>query len=142
MLAYSQCGSSRLFTRPALNENCVYHVGVGLMHSVTTACPVNDGSKSAPHGEQDQLTIVQTYMLRILSSKGRRAVTAIVREGRTCNPPGMERLKDIVMNFKSLTGSDKWLLGSLMLLVFRPALVSVDSMVSPSGECSILKVSA
>ena len=81
-------------------------------------------------------------MLQILSPKGRRAITAIVREGRTLYPPGTERLKDIVTNYKSLTGSDKWLLGSLMLLVFRPALVSVESMVSPPGECWSVEVSA
>ncbi|CBN75890.1 hypothetical protein Esi_0186_0058 [Ectocarpus siliculosus] len=43
-------------------------------------------------------------------------------------PAGTERLKDIVSNYSSLTGSDKWTLQSIMLLVFRPVLVMKKNM--------------
>ncbi|CAN0333794.1 unnamed protein product, partial [Scytosiphon promiscuus] len=45
-------------------------------------------------------------------------------------PPGTEQLKDIVTNYSSLTGSDKWTLQSMMLLIFRVVLADVDAMVS------------
>ena len=69
-------------------------------------------------------------MLAALNKKGQAMVSAVVREGRTLYPPGEDRLKNIVTNYTSLTGSDKWLLGSIMLLVFRPLLVDVSAMVS------------
>ncbi|CAN0353701.1 unnamed protein product, partial [Scytosiphon promiscuus] len=43
-------------------------------------------------------------------------------------PPGTEQLKDIITNYSSLTGSDKWTLQSMMLLVFRAVLVNVEAM--------------
>ncbi|CAM9764312.1 unnamed protein product, partial [Ectocarpus sp. 4 AP-2014] len=43
-------------------------------------------------------------------------------------PAGTERLKDIVTNYSSLTGSDKWTLQSIMLLVFRPVLQDLRAM--------------
>ena len=61
-------------------------------------------------------------------------VSAIVREGRTLYPPGAEPLKNIVTNYSSLTGSDKWLLSSLMLLIFRPLLVNTESMVRIANQ--------
>lgn len=75
-----------------------------------------------------------SYILGILNGDGRRLVAAIVREGRKLYPPGTERLKDIVTNYKCLTGSDKWLLGSLMLLVFQSLLVRVNAMVRGTGR--------
>lgn len=74
--------------------------------------------------------MAQKFVLSILNSRGKLMVSATVREGRTLYPPGEDRLKNIVTNYTSLTGSDKWLLGSIMLLVFRPLLVDVEAMVS------------
>ena len=80
--------------------------------------------------QQGQLALAQKYALSVLNSAGKRMVSATVREGTTLYPPGEDRLKNIVTNYTSLTGSDKWLLGSIMLLVFRPLLVDVEAMVS------------
>ncbi|CAN0317615.1 unnamed protein product, partial [Ectocarpus sp. 6 AP-2014] len=49
--------------------------------------------------------------------------------GHALYPPREKPLKDIVTNYSSLTGSNKWLLSSIMLLVFRQVLQSSWSMV-------------
>lgn len=49
-------------------------------------------------------------------------------------PPGTSQLKSIVDNYTSLTGSDKWTLQSIMLLVFRPVLHDIRSMVRGGGD--------
>ncbi|CAN0435759.1 unnamed protein product, partial [Pylaiella littoralis] len=54
----------------------------------------------------------------------------MAQEAGQLYPPGTNQLKDIVANYSSLTGSDKWTLQSIMLLVFRPVLEDVRSMVS------------
>ena len=86
---------------------------------------------------QGQLTLAQKFFLSILNLKGKRMVSATIQEGTTLYPPGEDRLKNIVTNYASLTGSDKWLLGSIMLLVFRPLLVDVSAMVSAIGPSKL-----
>ncbi|CAN0450034.1 unnamed protein product, partial [Pylaiella littoralis] len=46
----------------------------------------------------------------------------MAQEAGQLYPPGTNQLKDIVANYSSLTGSDKWTLQSIMFLVFRPVL--------------------
>ncbi|CAN0292731.1 unnamed protein product, partial [Ectocarpus sp. 12 AP-2014] len=48
--------------------------------------------------------------------------------GSSIYPVGEAPLKDIVTDYASLTGSNKWLLASIMLLVFRPVLHSAASL--------------
>ena len=67
-------------------------------------------------------------------------VSATIQEGTTLYPPGEDRLKNIVSNYTSLTGSDKWLLGSIMLLVFRPLLVDVEAMVGAMGSIQLWRL--
>lgn len=76
----------------------------------------------------------------MLNHTGRRMVSATIQEGTTLYPPGEDRLKNIVSNYTSLTGSDKWLLGSIMLLVFRPLLVDVEAMVSAMGSIQLWRL--
>lgn len=86
---------------------------------------------------QGQLTLAQKFFLSMLNLQGKRMVSATIQEGTTLYPPGEDRLKNIVANYASLTGSDKWLLGSIMLLVFRPLLVDVSAMVSAIGPSKL-----
>lgn len=74
--------------------------------------------------------LIQPYLISLLNRSGRKLVSAIVRQGSTLYPAGARRLKDIVSNYSSLTGSHKWLLASIMLLVFRPVLQSTVSLVN------------
>ncbi|CAN0045642.1 unnamed protein product [Pylaiella littoralis] len=46
----------------------------------------------------------------------------MAQEAGQLYPPGTNQLKDIVANYSSLTGSEKWTLQSIVLLVFRPVL--------------------
>ncbi|CAB1108696.1 unnamed protein product [Ectocarpus sp. CCAP 1310/34] len=74
--------------------------------------------------------LCQVSCLEMLSTQGRRLVSAVVAQNLSLvYPAGTERLKDIVSNYSSLTGSDKWTLQSIMLLVFRPILANVGAMV-------------
>lgn len=71
----------------------------------------------------------QKFMIELLSSAGRKLVIAIMGQKHTLFPYGTEPLKCIVTAYTSLTGSDKWVLASIMLLVFKPLLQDVDTMV-------------
>ncbi|CAN0552262.1 unnamed protein product, partial [Ectocarpus sp. 12 AP-2014] len=74
--------------------------------------------------------LCQVFLLEMLSTRGRRLVSAVMSQTSSLlYPAGTERLKDIVTNYSSLTGSDKWTLQSIMLLVFRPVLEDVRAMV-------------
>ncbi|CAN0301776.1 unnamed protein product [Ectocarpus sp. 6 AP-2014] len=74
-------------------------------------------------------SLVQSFILTRLIPAGRKLVSAIIREhGHALYPRREAPLKDIVTNYSSLTGSNKWLLSSIMLLVFRPVLQSSWSM--------------
>lgn len=42
--------------------------------------------------------------------------------GNNLYPPAEARLKDIVNDYASLTGTNKWLLASIFLLVIRPVI--------------------
>lgn len=80
---------------------------------------------------QGSCQLCQVSCLEMLSTQGRRLVSAVVAQNPSLlYPAGTERLKDIVTNYSSLTGSDKWTLQSIMLLVFRPVLANVGAMVS------------
>ena len=80
---------------------------------------------------QNVQSLVQTFILTRLNKSGRQLVSAIIREhGQAIYPPSEKPLKDIVTNYCSLTGSNKWLLSSVMLLVFRLILQSPSSLVS------------
>ncbi|CAN0307269.1 unnamed protein product, partial [Ectocarpus sp. 4 AP-2014] len=61
--------------------------------------------------------------------------------GSSIYPVGEAPLKDIVTDYASLTGSNKWLLASIMLLVFRPVLHSAASLEKYvlAHECAELK---
>lgn len=52
-------------------------------------------------------------------------------------PPGTRRLKCIITNYVSLTGSDKWTLQSIMLIVFRVILADVQAMVGCNHDGGI-----
>ncbi|CAB1112960.1 unnamed protein product [Ectocarpus sp. CCAP 1310/34] len=79
---------------------------------------------------QGSCQLCQVSCLEMLSTQGRRLVSAVVAQNPSLlYPAGTERLKDIVTNYSSLTGSDKWTLQSIMLLVFRPILANVGAMV-------------
>lgn len=95
---------------------------------------------------------MQTFMLELLSNDGRGLVMSVMAQRNTLYPPGAEPLKCIVTNYSSLTGSDKWVLASFMLFVFKPVLQDVESMVRdvvwsgvganiPAGiSCSVVRV--
>ncbi|CAM9534271.1 unnamed protein product [Hapterophycus canaliculatus] len=77
-----------------------------------------------------QCQLCQVFFLEMLSRKGCRLLSAIMaQESALLYPPGTEKLKDIVTNNTSLTGSDKWTLQSMMLLLFRMVLPDVPAMV-------------
>lgn len=81
--------------------------------------------------EQNAQALVQKFVLGILNAHGRTLMSAVMRQrdGNNLYPPGEAPLKCIVTDYSSLTGSNKWLLASIMLLVFRPVLQSCASMV-------------
>ena len=72
---------------------------------------------------------MQTFLLELLSTDGRTLIMSVMAQGNTLYPPGTEPLKCIVTNYSSLTGSDKWVLASFMLFVFKPVLQDLTSMV-------------
>lgn len=78
---------------------------------------------------QGTTTNMQTFFLELLSTDGRKLVMSVMAQRNTLYPPGVAPLKCIVSNFSSLTGSDRWVLASFMLLVFKPVLQDLDSMV-------------
>ncbi|CAN0172214.1 unnamed protein product, partial [Scytosiphon promiscuus] len=76
-----------------------------------------------------QCSLCQGFNLGLLSTRGEHLVSAIMgQESSLLYPPGTEKLKNIVTNYISLTGSDKWTLQSIMLLVFRIILQDVPAM--------------
>ncbi|CAB1106243.1 unnamed protein product [Ectocarpus sp. CCAP 1310/34] len=76
-----------------------------------------------------QSQLCQIFFLEMLSTAGRRLVGAIMAQKPSLlYPPGTGKIKDIVTNYASLTGSDKWTLQSIMLLVFRMVLQNVPAM--------------
>ncbi|CAN0288031.1 unnamed protein product, partial [Scytosiphon promiscuus] len=76
-----------------------------------------------------QCQLEQLFSLELLSKRGQALVQAIMAQPHgLLYPPGTEQLKDIVTNYSSLTGSDKWTLQSMMLLIFRVVLADVDAM--------------
>lgn len=84
-----------------------------------------------PVAPQNAQSLIQSDILSGLNMEGKRLISAIVREhGNAIYPPHEKPLKDIVCSYSSLTGSNKWLLSSIMLLVFRLVLQSPASMVS------------
>ncbi|CAB1109697.1 unnamed protein product [Ectocarpus sp. CCAP 1310/34] len=65
----------------------------------------------------------------MLSTTGRRLVSAIMAQKPSLlYPPGTRKLKDVVTNYASLNGSDKWTLQSIILLIFRMVLQDVSAM--------------
>ncbi|CAM9711111.1 unnamed protein product [Laminaria digitata] len=75
--------------------------------------------------------LVQTFFLGLVNPVGRLLISGMLRQRSTLYPPGAAPLKGIVTNYPSLTGSNKWLLSSIMLLVFRSVLLqSTKSLVS------------
>lgn len=106
--------------------------------SAAARCLAHDAEKNVLPHDQGQRTVAQSYMLDILSFTGKRVVAAIIRKERIVYPPGAERLKDVVTNETSLTESDRWLFGSLLLLVFRLVLYNGAKMVSaPCGRLTV-----
>jgi len=72
--------------------------------------------------------VLSFFFSEILSKKGRERVRSIMADP-SIYPPGARKLKDPVSNLSAYTASDKWLLGSIALLVLRPIFSSVQSMV-------------
>ncbi|CAN0319875.1 unnamed protein product, partial [Ectocarpus sp. 6 AP-2014] len=73
----------------------------------------------------------QVFLLELLSTQGRRLVQSVMAQPPSLlYPPGTEPLKDIVTNYSSPTGSDKWTLQSMLLLVSRPVLQDVESLLN------------
>lgn len=81
---------------------------------------------------------MQTFFLELLSTDGRSLVMSIMAQKKTLYPPGAEPLKCIVTNYSSLTGSDKWVLASFMLFVFKPVLQDLPSMVRDVLLCTVV----
>ncbi|CAB1099245.1 unnamed protein product [Ectocarpus sp. CCAP 1310/34] len=82
-----------------------------------------------------QSQLCQVFFLEMLSDSGRRLVSAIMAQKPSLlYPPGTRKLKDVVTNYVSVNGSDKWTLQSIMLLVFRMVLQDVLAM----GDTSAL----
>lgn len=81
---------------------------------------------------QNAQALVQKYLIALLNNKGRELISATMRQrkGNNLYPPGAEPLKDPVADYSSLTGSDKWLLASIVLLVFRAVFHTTATMVS------------
>lgn len=69
------------------------------------------------------------FFLGLLNEAGKQAISSVVRQGSALYPPAASRLKDPCSNYSSLKGTDKWLLGSILLLVARPVLHDVPSLV-------------
>lgn len=79
---------------------------------------------------QGSCQLCQVFCLQMLSTAGKQLVQSnMAQKASLLFPPGTESLPDIVTNYSSLKGSDKWTLQSIMLLVFRPVLRDVRSMV-------------
>lgn len=79
---------------------------------------------------QGSCQLCQFFCLQMLSTAGKQLVQSnMAQKASLLFPPGTESLPDIVTNYSSLKGSDKWTLQSIMLLVFRPVLRDVRSMV-------------
>ncbi len=78
---------------------------------------------------QGAQTLAQVSFLGLLNEAGREAISAVVRQGTALYPPAASRLKDVCSNYSSLKGSDKWFLASILLLVARPVLHDVMSLV-------------
>lgn len=82
---------------------------------------------------QNAQALVQRFLIGLLNTEGRRLISATLRQregGSSIYPVGEAPLKDIVTDYASLTGSSKWLLASIMLLMFRPVLHNAASLVS------------
>lgn len=80
-------------------------------------------------GTQGAQALAQVFFLGLLNDAGREAISAVVRQGNALYPPAAPRLKDITSNYSSLKGTDKWFLASILLLVTRPVLHDVTSLV-------------
>lgn len=70
-----------------------------------------------------------------LSKHGKPLIASRARDP-TLRIPGSEPIKDIVREggWASQTGMDVWRLGGVSLLLFRPILCDVESMVSGNGQ--------
>ncbi|CAM9995492.1 unnamed protein product, partial [Hapterophycus canaliculatus] len=85
----------------------------------------------------------QMFCLEMLSARGSRLVQSIMAQlSGLLYPPGTEQLKDIITNYSSLTGSDKWTLQSMMLLVFRVVLGNVEAKVHNCHKAEIKELKA
>ncbi|CAM9224271.1 unnamed protein product, partial [Hapterophycus canaliculatus] len=90
-----------------------------------------------------QCQLCQLFSLELLSTRGRWLIQAIFAQpSGLLYPPGTEQLKDIVTNHPSLTGSDKWTLQSMMLLIFRPVLANVKAMKKNMKRAEIKELKA
>ena len=69
------------------------------------------------------------FFLGLLNEAGKQAISSVVRQGSALYPPAASRLEDPCSNYSSLKGTDKWLLGSILLLVARLVLHDVTSLV-------------
>lgn len=78
---------------------------------------------------QGAQALAQIFCLNLLNEAGRTAVSSVIRQRGTLYPPATDPLKDICSNYSSLRGCDKWLLGSIVLLVFRCVLHDATSLV-------------
>eukprot|EP00903_Cladosiphon_okamuranus_P020737 g19042.t1 len=66
--------------------------------------------------------------LSLLNGAGREAISSVVRQRSTLYPPATAQLEDIRSDYSSLKGSEKWLLGSILLLVARCVLHDTTSL--------------
>ena len=79
---------------------------------------------------QGSCQLCQVFIIELLSKQGLSLVSSVMAQRSTLlYPAGTSKLKDITTNYSSLTGSDKWALQSIMLLVFRVVLRDCASMV-------------
>lgn len=74
--------------------------------------------------------LCQVFSIELLSKRGRRLVKSVMAQKKTLlYPPGSGKLKDVISNYTSLTGSDKWLFQTMMPLVWRVVLQDCRAMV-------------
>lgn len=79
------------------------------------------------------------YLFTVLNGTGVARVSGELAD-RSLYPGGLKRLRGVTTErgFQALTGMDKWFLMAIALLVFRPVLASVQSLVRIiSHECSL-----
>ncbi|CAN0127674.1 unnamed protein product [Ascophyllum nodosum] len=84
-------------------------------------------------GQGQQGLTLSFFFAEILNKKGRERAACAVADP-SIYPPGARTLRDPVNHLSAYTASDKWLLGSIVLLVLRPIFANTTTMVRLDGR--------